>query len=491
MQQNSCEKASGHNAVFVCRTGSDYQRPPKFFVSGNAADMTTVYQGYAYVPQGGDVSTGLNAALNASVRPVGTTHGVSTAVVKTREHAERNTVGFSLPEVPAGESARHEVRLHAPDGGRVHVRFDHADGQVAGRGDRLVLSDLTSGPGASCVILNPQISSSWHSLRCLLEPGDHTIAYQLTAPSDASAFRLETVVQHNIYSVGIPADKLEHVGAFLVPGAPVHPYHGLLARDASGRLYMYAGSSNPQSPFFGRRPLSGAWGPYNALTRLSPLAEDLQYHDEIPSGAMRGRGDLVTRDTSGTLWFHDRQNVHDPYEPYAARVRVGGGWGIYNQLTGAGDVNRDRFVDLLARDKTGVLWLYQGTGNLTNGARFKTRMQVGGGWGIYNQLAAGDDVTGDGKADLLARDASGTLWLYKGTGNATTPYTTRTKIGGGWNTYNQLVVAGDLTDDGKADAVARDSAGVLWLYKGTGNTTTPFTARTKIGGGWNTYNRLF
>ncbi|MFE5940324.1 FG-GAP repeat domain-containing protein [Streptomyces sp. NPDC056470] len=100
-------------------------------------------------------------------------------------------------------------------------------------------------------------------------------------------------------------------------------------------------------------------------------------------------------------------------------------------------------------------------------------------------------MTGDGKADLLARDTSGVLWLYKGTESATAPYTARTKVGGGWSTYNQLVVTGDLTDDGKADAVARDSAGVLWLYKGTSNASAPFITRIKIGGGWNTYNRLF
>ncbi|KAF2774605.1 hypothetical protein [Streptomyces sp. OM5714] len=40
------------------------------------------------------------------------------------------------------------------------------------------------------------------------------------------------------------------------------------------------------------------------------------------------------------------------------------------------------------------------------------------------------------------------------------------------------------------DLVARDSAGVLWLYRGTGSASAPYAARTKIGGGWNTYNVL-
>ncbi|MGV9279824.1 hypothetical protein [Streptomyces sp. NPDC003730] len=46
------------------------------------------------------------------------------------------------------------------------------------------------------------------------------------------------------------------------------------------------------------------------------------------------------------------------------------------------------------------------------------------------------------------------------------------------------------TSDGKPDPVARDSADVLWLYRGTGNTSAPFAARTRIGGGWNICNVL-
>ncbi|WP_260174821.1 VCBS repeat-containing protein [Streptomyces sp. PanSC19] len=159
-------------------------------------------------------------------------------------------------------------------------------------------------------------------------------------------------------------------------------------------------------------------------------------------------------------------------------------------MDGAGDLDRDGSVDLLARDKTGVLWLYKGTGSFT-GARFKTRVKVGAGWGTYDRLAGGADLTGDGRADLLARDKTEVLWLYRGTGSGTAPYATRTRIGAGWGVYDQLVVAGDLTDDGRADVVARDRTGVLWLYRGTGNTGAPFVTRTKVGGGWNTYNHLF
>ena len=125
-----------------------------------------------------------------------------------------------------------------------------------------------------------------------------------------------------------------------------------------------------------------------------------------------------------------------------------------------------------------MLWLYKGTGTAT--APFAARVKIGPGWGIYNQLTDTGDITADGKADLIARDTSGVLWLYKGTGNATAPYAARTKIGTGWGIYNVLVGPSDLSGDGKPDLIARDSSGVLWLYKGSGSATPPFAARVKI-----------
>ncbi|MET7718111.1 VCBS repeat-containing protein, partial [Streptomyces sp. NPDC005407] len=144
--------------------------------------------------------------------------------------------------------------------------------------------------------------------------------------------------------------------------------------------------------------------------------------------------------------------------------------------------------DLIARDTAGTLWLYRGTGSTT--APVAPRTKIGAGWNIYNQLAGAADLTGDSRPDLIARDTAGTLWLYRGTGSTTAPVAPRTKIGSGWNIYNHLVATGDLTADGKPDLIARDTAGTLWLYRGTGSTTAPFAPRTKIGSGWNIYSPL-
>nr|WP_030326555.1 VCBS repeat-containing protein [Streptomyces flavochromogenes] len=90
-----------------------------------------------------------------------------------------------------------------------------------------------------------------------------------------------------------------------------------------------------------------------------------------PSAATRGLGDLAARDTGGTLWYYHRQTGNSGGD-FAPRVEAGAGWNMYDHITGAGDLDRNGSMDLLARDKTAVLWLYKGTGR-RGGPRDRTR----------------------------------------------------------------------------------------------------------------------
>ncbi|ANB05974.1 N-acetylmuramoyl-L-alanine amidase [Streptomyces ambofaciens] len=249
--------------------------------------------------------------------------------------------------------------------------------------------------------------------------------------------------------------------------------YDILGRDASGVLWQYQGTGSATAPFFGRFRIGGGWNAYDAVTTLTALRAD-------------GTGDAVARDKSGVLWYY--QGSGDLTEPFRKRTRVGGGWSVYDTLTGARDLTGDGRADLVARDRSGVLWLYRGTGNAT--APFESRSRIGGGWSVYNTLTDTGDLTGDGRADLVARDKSGVLWLYRGTGNATAPFESRSRIGGGWSVYNTLNGPSDLNRDGRPDLVARDKDGVLWFYQGTGGASAPFKGRTKVGGGWDVYDTI-
>ncbi|MFF8092834.1 FG-GAP repeat domain-containing protein [Streptomyces sp. NPDC016675] len=167
---------------------------------------------------------------------------------------------------------------------------------------------------------------------------------------------------------------------------------------------------------------------------------------------------------------------------------VGNGWKIYNQLFSPANVGGAAADDLLARDGSGVLWLYLGYGN----GKLTQRYKVGSGWNAYTHITGKGDLTGDGKDDIVAKDKSGVLWLYKGTGNYKAPFSSRARVGGGWNTYNNIVSVGDIDIDGITDLVARNKSGALYLYKGTGNGSAPFSSPVKIGsGGWNSYRLMF
>ncbi|MFB7517734.1 FG-GAP-like repeat-containing protein [Streptomyces sp. NPDC056144] len=196
-----------------------------------------------------------------------------------------------------------------------------------------------------------------------------------------------------------------------------------------------------------------------------------------------GSPDLLDRDDAGQL------NLFNTPTPVGTRHNVypqtiGTGWSGYDRLLTPGNIGGARYPDLVARDRTGVLWLHQGTGR----GGFSTRTKIGGGWNAYTQLTAGGDFTNNGKPDLLAVDKTGRLWLYKGTGDATRPFTSPTKIGTGYGGYNKIVATGDITGAPAGDLVARDKDGVLWLHSGKGDGT--FNTRTRISGGWNEYSNI-
>ncbi|GGP90628.1 FG-GAP repeat domain-containing protein [Streptomyces melanogenes] len=165
---------------------------------------------------------------------------------------------------------------------------------------------------------------------------------------------------------------------------------------------------------------------------------------------------------------------------------IGRGWQHYGKVLSPGDIGGAEEADLVAVDRAGVMWRYLGYADGTLTARSK----VGGGWDQYTQIAGQGDLTGDGRSDIVARDRAGVLWLYKGTGDQKAPFAQRTRIGGGWNAYNRILSVGDLDGDGRSDLVARADNGDLYRYSGNGNCSDPFDNRTKIGWGYNIYNLI-
>ncbi|MEU5219067.1 VCBS repeat-containing protein [Streptomyces sp. NPDC020807] len=282
----------------------------------------------------------------------------------------------------------------------------------------------------------------------------------------------------------------------------------LLARGVDGRLYEYFGTGSGK--FLAAKQVSGV-GSWSGAGQLAGAGN-------VPA---HGKEGMLARDTAGTLFWYGslnngkvssrfkvsdtggwagatffevnslgRDGVPDTLEIYQGRLYngsayLGGGWSGMSELAGPGDLNGDGTGDFVARDRDGVLWLYRSN---YDGTALHARVRVGSGWGQYNRVFGSSDLTGDGRADLLARHKDGRLFLFEGTGKADYAFKARVQIGTGWNTYKHLVAPGDLNGDGKGDVLGVTSGGDLYPHLNTA--PRQFKKAARIGYGYGVYNRI-
>ncbi|MFE4305014.1 hypothetical protein ACFRR6_03000 [Streptomyces sp. NPDC056891] len=250
-----------------------------------------------------------------------------------------------------------------------------------------------------------------------------------------------------------------------------HRRTAVLARDKAGVLWQYESSGRPDKPLKARERIGGGW---NAYTSITPLTQR----------TAAGEGDLVARDKAGVLWCY--KGSGNPDAPFKPRVRVGGGWNTYTAIT-------SRAGGLVARDKAGVLWHYNATGHDAPQAPFDTRQNIGG-WNAYTALVGNwSDFT------AVARDRAGVLWSHgfdypiPGGDFPGPEYAPRVRVGGGWNVYERIALAGQLSGSSENDFLARDTQGRLWLYEGVnraGDDLVPGPTRRKIGWDWDIYDTI-
>jgi hypothetical protein len=168
------------------------------------------------------------------------------------------------------------------------------------------------------------------------------------------------------------------------------------------------------------------------------------------------RADLIAKNTTNGSWRvalstgTSFTNSGDWITGFAS----GAGYDVF-----VADVDNDLKADLVAHEKT--------TGKLlfarSFGTSFVTAGQIGTSFPSTSATAfLVADVTGDGKADFIAKDDNGNWIVYRSTGSnfAQDPqWGSGFAVGSGYALY-----AIDVTGDGKADLVARDR-----VSAGTGN----------------------
>ncbi|MFC7264138.1 trypsin-like serine protease [Streptomyces lutosisoli] len=225
---------------------------------------------------------------------------------------------------------------------------------------------------------------------------------------------------------------------------------------------------------FGARASWGNWGGANLVLQTDLNRDNYQ--------------DLIYRasSTGDVYWEHFVLNSARTDGSWTD-TKIFTGWKTRTRIIAPGDVTGDYLPDLLSVDSGGTLWIYPGKGNGTFGSRFSVRT----GWNQYNSVRGHGDFTGDGKADLIARQSStGDLYLYKGTGKSgAEAFSSRIKVRSAWTGYNAFDAVGDITGDGKADFLARTPGGTLYLYPGTAKATSEiFGTRVSVGNGFQYYD---
>lgn len=218
----------------------------------------------------------------------------------------------------------------------------------------------------------------------------------------------------------------------------------LVARNGRGELAVF--------PHTGGRNIARILDTGSTLTDANLLMRVGDWNHD-------GRGDVMTRTAStGRLLFH----AGDGRRGFAAATTVSRGWGSVALLAGVGDMTGDGRPDLLGQPDGGPMRIYPGDGSRGVEPSYEAHSAIP----ADRQLGMGL-WTADGSPDTLLRHAGGSLELHPGNGPG--GLTHGVPVGGGAARYDWVYPLGDANGDGKADVLVRDARnGTLWLLRRRG-----------------------
>ncbi|GAA3620532.1 hypothetical protein GCM10022267_03360 [Lentzea roselyniae] len=174
-----------------------------------------------------------------------------------------------------------------------------------------------------------------------------------------------------------------------------------------------------------------------------------------------GKTDIATIDPNGTMVLFVGDGAGRVH--YGKAMSGNGHWAGQRLVT-AGDFNGDGKADIAAVSSSGTMELY--TGNGAGDLGYSNAMSRAGHWSGQKAIAAGD-FNGDGKTDIAAISATGTMELYAGNGVGGIGYSNAMSGAGHW-AGQRAIAAGDFNGDGRADIAAISATGTMELYAGNG-----------------------
>ncbi|MCX6397029.1 MAG: FG-GAP-like repeat-containing protein [Propionibacteriales bacterium] len=193
----------------------------------------------------------------------------------------------------------------------------------------------------------------------------------------------------------------------------------------------------------------GNWSAFSTITAVGDLTGD-KHSDVIAKSRKTGQAWVFRGDGAGHL-------IRPSIGATTAFKRV-------SSIIAARDFNRDGAYDVLGVDaKTTALLLYPGNGNGT----FDAPVVLRNSWPFTRTTGVGD-FNGDKQPDLMAVSGDRTLYLLTGAARGTA-LNKAVRVGAMAAPVTALLGWGDLSGDGKADIIVRDAGtGLSRIRSGTG-----------------------
>lgn len=169
-----------------------------------------------------------------------------------------------------------------------------------------------------------------------------------------------------------------------------------------------------------------------------------------------GHGDIMTR-TGGRVDLRLGNGSGGFGQPVVAARR----WGKVKLLAAVGDITGDGYPDLMGQPVGMSMRIYPGNGSTGFLASYVAHSAISSdrhtGLGLWDA---------DGSPDSLLRRPDGAIVVYRGNGpgGLMNPITVRKNL----KPYDIVQSVGDATGDGRPDLLAREArSGKLWLFPGT------------------------
>jgi hypothetical protein len=238
---------------------------------------------------------------------------------------------------------------------------------------------------------------------------------------------------------------------------------------------------------WGQSPCGDTYSVYERLSR---------YHDVVAADRARpsivnldftgdGHTDLLARDGSGTLHLYGGSGfTAGGFPAFNIWGPVNGGWNVYNKLFRVTNWNGDHRESIMAETAGGALYRY----DLDPAGNILPRVLIGSGWGVFTDIMVTNDWNGDGLPNLLARTKGGDLWIYNSNGHGGWNNPSGTRIGTGWGAFNTVLTPGDWSGDGHQALLGRTPIGDLFLYESDGHGGWSNGGGTRIGTGWGAFS---